>query len=141
MIDEGQSGVIESPNFPNLYPHNRDCLWTVEAPRGNTINITFSHFDVEDPTSTNGSCRYDFVQILESNSSQVSVDLRLPHQPLLLLFCSMHFARLVRFFADLLRKTVERCSATRIPVTRWLLSLRLRDVPYISIVIYALGIV
>ena len=45
----GLSGVIESPNFPDLYPHNRNCTWTIEAPLGNKINASFSHFDIEDP--------------------------------------------------------------------------------------------
>mgnify|MGYP001169714629 FL=1 len=45
----GLSGVIESPNFPDLYPHNRNCTWTIEAPLGNRINASFSHFDIEDP--------------------------------------------------------------------------------------------
>ena len=45
----GLSGVIESPNFPDLYPHNRNCTWTIAAPLGNKINASFSHFDIEDP--------------------------------------------------------------------------------------------
>lgn len=27
----GIGGVIESPNFPNPYPHNANCSWTVEG--------------------------------------------------------------------------------------------------------------
>lgn len=45
---EGLSGTIESPNFPDPYPHNRNCTWTITAPPGNRINATFSHFDIED---------------------------------------------------------------------------------------------
>ena len=45
----GLFGAIETPNFPDPYPHDRNCTWTIEAPMGNKINATFSHFDIEDP--------------------------------------------------------------------------------------------
>ncbi|XP_045763527.1 cubilin homolog [Maniola jurtina] len=42
----GTYGVIESPGFPEKYPLNSDCLWTITVPKGNKINITFTHFDL-----------------------------------------------------------------------------------------------
>jgi hypothetical protein len=27
----GLSGVVESPNFPQPYPHNRNCSWTIRG--------------------------------------------------------------------------------------------------------------
>ncbi|KZS21868.1 Tolloid 2-like protein, partial [Daphnia magna] len=71
----GLSGVIESPNFPNNYPHNRNCTWTIAAPLGNRINLTFSHFDVEDHGSHESTelvpvnCMYDFVEIRQPNGT------------------------------------------------------------------------
>ncbi|KAF0296268.1 Cubilin [Amphibalanus amphitrite] len=65
----GHRGVIESPNFPNRYPHDRDCTWTIKAPRGNALNISFSHFDVEDPISS--GCEYDFLEIKEGDDDEV----------------------------------------------------------------------
>lgn len=35
----GLSGAISSPNFPDPYPHNRECAWTIAAPLGNAVNI------------------------------------------------------------------------------------------------------
>ncbi|XP_053408750.1 cubilin-like isoform X2 [Mercenaria mercenaria] len=55
----GFSGVIESPNFPNPYPHNRNCTWIIEASQGNTVNVTFSHFNIE----AHPNCQYDYLQI------------------------------------------------------------------------------
>ncbi|XP_021357124.1 cubilin-like [Mizuhopecten yessoensis] len=55
----GFSGVIESPNFPQPYPHNRNCTWIIETSQGNTISAAFSHFDVE----THHSCAWDYLQI------------------------------------------------------------------------------
>jgi cubilin len=46
-------------------------MWTVFAPIGNRINVTFSHFDVEDP-HTNGTCIYDFVEIAQKEFEDVS---------------------------------------------------------------------
>ncbi|ODM98815.1 Cubilin [Orchesella cincta] len=60
---KGFQGVIESPNYPNPYPHNRNCTWTIEASRGNKVNVSFSHFDIEAPYR--GNCSYDFVEISE----------------------------------------------------------------------------
>ena len=59
------SGVIESPNFPDPYPHNRNCTWTIKAPKGNNVSTTFSHFQVEDPNHR-GSCAYDYVELNET---------------------------------------------------------------------------
>ncbi|CAL8142101.1 unnamed protein product [Orchesella dallaii] len=60
---KGFQGVIESPNYPNPYPHNRNCTWIIEASRGNKVNVSFSHFDIEAPYR--GNCSYDFVEITE----------------------------------------------------------------------------
>ena len=72
----GFMGVIESPNFPDKYPGNLDCTWTINATRGNKVNITFSHFSTEvdeDQDVSNvtaGSridvCAYDYLQVRTS---------------------------------------------------------------------------
>jgi hypothetical protein len=66
----GFSGVIESPNFPSQYPDGLDCMWNITAPRGNKINATFSHFELEDnswlwsirPGETR-VCAHDYVEV------------------------------------------------------------------------------
>ncbi|XP_046466404.1 cubilin [Neodiprion pinetum] len=57
-------GVIESPNFPNNYPNHENCSWLIEAPMGNKLNITFSHFDLEQ-SHFDESCLYDYLTIKE----------------------------------------------------------------------------
>lgn len=60
----GYRGVIESLNFPNVYPRNQDCTWTIIAPLGNKINITFSHFDVEENVLFGDKiCKFDYIQV------------------------------------------------------------------------------
>ncbi|OXA47104.1 Cubilin [Folsomia candida] len=61
----GFHGVIESPNFPNPYPHNRNCTWELQAPLGNKLNVSFSHFDIEGPPRGGERCVYDFVNLKE----------------------------------------------------------------------------
>ena len=75
MIEDKFYGVVESPGFPEPYPHNRDCTWTLAAPRGNKLNLTFSHFEVEDP-HYNGTCVYDYVEIIESNRDVLNENVR-----------------------------------------------------------------
>uniref|UniRef100_A0A2C9KDX1 CUB domain-containing protein n=1 Tax=Biomphalaria glabrata TaxID=6526 RepID=A0A2C9KDX1_BIOGL len=57
----GTFGAIESPNFPNPYPHEIDCLWTIDVPLGNKINSHFGLFKLED--KHNGVCNYDYVEV------------------------------------------------------------------------------
>jgi hypothetical protein len=65
----GFSGVIESPNFPSQYPDGLDCTWNITAPRGNKINATFSHFELEDyywlwrPHHMTQNCSHDYVEV------------------------------------------------------------------------------
>ncbi|XP_050561143.1 cubilin-like [Spodoptera frugiperda] len=42
----GRYGVIESPGYPGNCPLNTNCLWTINVPKGNTINVTFTFFDI-----------------------------------------------------------------------------------------------
>ncbi|XP_054002675.1 cubilin [Hylaeus anthracinus] len=60
----GFHGVIESPNFPDNYEHNLNCTWEIDAPLGNRVNLTFSHFEMESVNRV-GSCKYDYVEVLE----------------------------------------------------------------------------
>ena len=38
----GPSGEIRSPNAPNPYPNNVQCVWTIEVPSGQFIRITIT---------------------------------------------------------------------------------------------------
>ncbi|XP_015589651.1 cubilin [Cephus cinctus] len=59
----GFSGVIESPNYPENYPHSANCTWRIDVPIGNKVNITFFDFEMEVPFDD--SCRFDRVVIKE----------------------------------------------------------------------------
>ena len=45
------SGVITSPGYPQNYDNNLDLYWLIVVPIGQTIEINFISFDVEDYSS------------------------------------------------------------------------------------------
>ncbi|KZC14141.1 Cubilin [Dufourea novaeangliae] len=63
----GFYGVIESPNFPDKYEQHLNCSWIIDAPRGNKVNMTFSHFDIDRPEA-DGPCR-DFLDVKEGQDN------------------------------------------------------------------------
>ena len=53
------TGLITSPNYPNNYPHERECVWTIAAPDGNQVLLNVTDFLLE----SHASCAYDFLEI------------------------------------------------------------------------------
>ena len=47
------------------YENDMDCEWIIQASAGTTITFTFTYFDIE----LGSSCRYDYVQLEENDSS------------------------------------------------------------------------
>ncbi|XP_068165082.1 neuropilin-2a isoform X1 [Antennarius striatus] len=59
------SGMIESPGFPDKYPHNLECSYMIIAPPHMDITLTFLTFDLEnDPLLVGESyCKYDWLDV------------------------------------------------------------------------------
>ncbi|KAE8580208.1 hypothetical protein XENTR_v10024356 [Xenopus tropicalis] len=59
------NGTIESPGFPDKYPHNLDCVFTIVAKPKMEIILQFLTFDLEhDPLQAGeGDCKYDWLDI------------------------------------------------------------------------------
>ncbi|XP_054027363.1 cubilin [Dryobates pubescens] len=62
-------GILESLNYPNNYPLSQHCSWTLQAPRGNTLNYSFTAFDVE----TGPDCDRDFLKLYDGPDVQSSL--------------------------------------------------------------------
>lgn len=61
----GPSGVIQSPGYPNAYPHSRVCIWKIRGPPGRRITLSFTDFALEEPRRRSGNeleCQ-DFVYV------------------------------------------------------------------------------
>ncbi|XP_063049325.1 neuropilin-1a-like, partial [Engraulis encrasicolus] len=61
----GPSGVIRSPGYPDKYPNNLACTYTVTAPSGEEIQVVFLSFSLEPDTSppSGVTCRYDWLEL------------------------------------------------------------------------------
>ena len=40
------SGKLQSPNYPNNYPENKDCSWIITASFGFNVALDFETFEV-----------------------------------------------------------------------------------------------
>nr|XP_033495310.1 cubilin [Epinephelus lanceolatus] len=67
LISGRHIGVVESLNYPNSYPHNTRCSWTIQASSGNTVNYTFLSFQLE---ATSSSCQFDYVKLFDGPNEQ-----------------------------------------------------------------------
>lgn len=67
----GWNGIIESPNFPEEYPHRIDCEWTIQTYKGNKVYIEFTDLDLEQSYGWSNSgdnapvCSFDYIEITQ----------------------------------------------------------------------------
>ncbi|XP_027643648.1 mannan-binding lectin serine protease 2 isoform X1 [Falco peregrinus] len=52
-------GRITSPNFPNVYPNHKERIWNITVPKGYSVRIYFTHFNLE----LSYLCEYDYVKL------------------------------------------------------------------------------
>ncbi|XP_061579959.1 neuropilin-2-like isoform X1 [Cololabis saira] len=59
------TGLIESPGFPDKYPHNLDCSFIIVVPPSMDVSLTFLTFDLEtDPLpGPDKDCKYDWLEV------------------------------------------------------------------------------
>lgn len=36
-----ESGAFNSPNYPDAYPPNLECVWTIKSSPGNRLQLSF----------------------------------------------------------------------------------------------------
>ncbi|KAJ1361772.1 Astacin (Peptidase M12A), partial [Parelaphostrongylus tenuis] len=59
-------GVIQSPRYPDAYPSNSDCLWTVHVSEGYQVAIEVVYFHLEQ----HKECIYDRVVFWETSEGE-----------------------------------------------------------------------
>ncbi|XP_055377129.1 cubilin homolog [Condylostylus longicornis] len=60
-------GQVESPNFPNNYPRNSMCIWTIVSKKSKSITMVVSHLQLE---GTLADCYYDRLIITELKNNE-----------------------------------------------------------------------
>lgn len=55
----GPSGSFTSPDYPNRYPENRECIWYITTSAGSSMTLTILEFDVE----FHQDCNYDVLEV------------------------------------------------------------------------------
>ncbi|EPY78032.1 tolloid-like protein 2 precursor [Camelus ferus] len=56
-----ESGTFTSPNFPNNYPNNLECVYRITVETSQQIALHFTHFSLEE--AIGGVCVADYVEI------------------------------------------------------------------------------
>ena len=51
--------ILSSPGFPERYPDNAECTWTIQAAPGNYVQLEITHIDIEGQ----GATCYDSVEV------------------------------------------------------------------------------
>ncbi|KAG5870535.1 hypothetical protein JTB14_014726 [Gonioctena quinquepunctata] len=57
-------GHLESPNYPEEYQPNKECIWRLTVPENHQVALRFQSFDVEN----HDGCVYDYVEIRDGLS-------------------------------------------------------------------------
>ena len=62
-------GIITSPSYPNKYPENIDCIYTITQPNGIVIVLNFFYMDVVDGWGDFTNCENDYLEIRDGPSA------------------------------------------------------------------------
>jgi len=65
-------GVLMSPNYPNPYPHNGVCIWTITVHQRARISFTVTDMDLE----RHGNCAWDYVEVMTVTCCGHHINLR-----------------------------------------------------------------
>lgn len=52
-------GVIRSPFYPNVYPGERTCRWTIHQPQSQIVLLNFTGFDL----GSSSHCDTDYIEV------------------------------------------------------------------------------
>lgn len=59
-----QKGEVVSPNYPDLYPSKRECVWHFHTTPGHRVKLTFQLFELEE----HPECANDYVDIYNGDN-------------------------------------------------------------------------
>ncbi|KAF4532440.1 hypothetical protein B566_EDAN014445, partial [Ephemera danica] len=81
------TGVLRSPLYPSKYPQNLHCVWVIEVPVGQKIQINITDFELE----ADNNCQFDYLEIRNGGSAL---------SPLIGQFCGYSIPRTINSFSQ-----------------------------------------
>ena len=57
-------GVITSPNYPDPYPHDSYCIYTISVPADEVITFNITNIDIE----SHANCAWDYLEVSEMDA-------------------------------------------------------------------------
>ncbi|CAG5087568.1 Similar to tld: Dorsal-ventral patterning protein tolloid (Drosophila melanogaster) [Cotesia congregata] len=63
FIESNDTYYLESPNYPESYAANKECLWNIQAPDNHGVSIKFYDFELKESKD----CVDDFLEIRHGN--------------------------------------------------------------------------
>ncbi|VDI10486.1 Hypothetical predicted protein, partial [Mytilus galloprovincialis] len=66
------NGEFASPRWPYQYPSLSLCKWTIRAPYGSTIYLSFTSIELEEHIKGNCSSAYDRLEIFDGSTKNAS---------------------------------------------------------------------
>lgn len=92
----GSSGIIKSPNYPNNYPTNKVCTWTIKVGATEEIELEFLNVDVEGDSN----CRYDYIEVRDGGNEYAAFKKKFCGNTIPEVIKSSGDALYVEFFSD-----------------------------------------
>ena len=68
-----RNGILTSTSYPDNYPNNEDCVFTISQPTGTAIVLKFMTMDIE----SHSTCKFDYLEIRDGISDDSPVLIKL----------------------------------------------------------------
>ena len=62
------NGIITSPSYPDNYPDNADCIYSISQLNGTVIMLNLLSMDIEMDIEMHWDCGYDYLEIRDGPS-------------------------------------------------------------------------
>lgn len=66
-------GNFSSPQYPNFYPNNLKCQWSIHLPPGYRVKVFFLDMELEGRSSLTGGCDYDHLSAFDGGTENGSL--------------------------------------------------------------------
>uniref|UniRef100_A0A8C5IBV9 CUB domain-containing protein n=1 Tax=Junco hyemalis TaxID=40217 RepID=A0A8C5IBV9_JUNHY len=65
--------ISHSPQYPNFYPNNLKCQWSIQLPPGYRVKVFFQDMELEGRSSLTGGCDYDHLSAFDGGTESGSL--------------------------------------------------------------------